>query len=344
MEETTAPYSASLIDRLNARIAAWAVPSWLAFAAAGLVLIAVQLIVMQIEGRRLDGDLLPVILFNSFFGPFLLALIDLLDRQAAAATEAMRPVLDMTAAEYERCRYGLANMPARPVLAAGSATLILVILTEQLSAAPARYAALELLPVFNAVFQIIDKSSAFLFGVFVYHTIRQLYQVTIINGRYIRLDLFNLTPLQGFSRLTATTAVGLIAGVYGWMVINPDLFSDPLILAFVAASTVLAAAVFILPLYGLHRQMERAKDRMLGALDRDFAEVFPQFNRAFHDGDQATLDRLNGTIASLEIQRNRILAFPTWPWKPETAQFALTAITLPLLLAVLQFLVERAID
>ena len=31
------------------------------------------------------------------------------------------------------------------------------------------------------------------------------------------------------------------------------------------------------------------------------------------------------------------------PWKPETAQFTLTAITLPLILAILQFLVERAL-
>ena len=54
------------------------------------------------------------------------------------------------------------------------------------------------------------------------------------------------------------------------------------------------------------------------------------------------IDQLNGTITSMEIQYNRNKAIPTWPWKPETAQFALNAIVLLLVLAVLRFLAERA--
>jgi len=48
-------------------------------------------------------------------------------------------------------------------------------------------------------------------------------------------------------------------------------------------------------------------------------------------------------IQSLEIQYNWIKAIHTWPWKPETAQFVLTAIALPLVLAVIHFFVEQAL-
>jgi hypothetical protein len=71
-------------------------------------------------------------------------------------------------------------------------------------------------------------------------------------------------------------------------------------------------------------------------------QSFSKFNRGLRDDDYSAIDRLHGSIASLEIQYNRIKAIPTWPWKPETAQFALTAIVLPLVLAALRFLVERA--
>jgi hypothetical protein len=71
---------------------------------------------------------------------------------------------------------------------------------------------------------MIDKSSAFLFGVFVYHTIQQLRLVNSINVNYIRINLFNLRPAQAFSKVTASTAVGLVAGVYGWLLINPELW------------------------------------------------------------------------------------------------------------------------
>jgi hypothetical protein len=220
--------------------------------------------------------------------------------------------------------------------------VVFATLLEQVWGTPIRYAALEQLPIFTVIFQMIDKSSAFLFGVFVYHTIRQLRLVNTVNVNHIRINLFNLRPAQAFSKLTASTAVGLVAGVYGWILINPELLANPVIFGFLMMTTALALSVFVLPLYGIHRLMEATKDRMLHEIDLNSEAVFSRFNKGLRDDDTSAIDRLNGTIASLEIQYNRIKAIPTWPWKSETAQFALTAIGLPLVLAALRFLVERA--
>jgi hypothetical protein len=89
--------------------------------------------------------------------------------------------------------------------------------------------------------------------------------------------------------------------------------------------------------------MEAAKDKILHEIDLRSEAVFSKFNQGLRDDDYSAIDRLNGTITSLEIQYNRIKAIPTWPWKPETAQFVLTAIALPLVLAIIQFLVEQTI-
>ena len=82
----------------------------------------------------------------------------------------------------------------------------------------------------------------------------------------------------------------------------------------------------------------------LHEIDLFFESVFSEFNRRIQDDDYAATERLNGTIASLEIQRKRIAAIPTWPWRPETARFALGAIALPLILTILQLVVAQLLD
>lgn len=347
--ETTAkgrrrPYRPSFIDRVNRWVDGLAVRNWIFFSAFAAILILIQVLLLWLGGGLQLIELLPVIVFNGLYSPFLLGLFSLLDTQAKASLQTMRSILNMSEPAFEEARYTLSSMPPWPTLLAGLLMLAVVIIMEQVWVTPVRYASIERLSVFSAVFQIIDKSSAFLFGVFVYHTIRQLHLVNSINRRHVRISLYDQQPLQAFSRLTATTAVGLVVGVYVWLLINPDLLGDPLIFAFVGVSTVLAVSVFALPLYGVHRRMEEEKDKLLHAQDLKFEAIFAEFDKAFDSGHEDVLNRLNGTIASLEIQQNRIKAMATWPWKPETAQFTLTAITLPLILAVLQFLVERALD
>jgi hypothetical protein len=126
------------------------------------------------------------------------------------------------------------------------------------------------------------------------------------------------------------------------MLINPELLAHPFSLAMMALFTILAVAVFVWPLLGAHRRMEAEKETMLHDIDLQFGAASVTFSQRFQDGDHAAIERLNGTIMSLDIQHRRIMAIPTWPWRPETLRSVLTAIVLPLALRILQFLVDRA--
>ncbi|MGD9030676.1 MAG: hypothetical protein PVG25_12785, partial [Anaerolineae bacterium] len=293
------PYNPSLIDRFNDWVAGLPIPAWALFGLLGLELIVVQGAFLWLEGGLQHGELLPIIIFNALFTPFLLALIYLLDNQAVTALNAMRPVLATTEPGFDRYAYRLSTMPFPLPLVIGLSMVVLVVLMEQLATTPLPYAALERSRIFAVVFQVVDKSSAFLFGVFIFHTIRQLRLVTAINANHVRISLFNLRPLQAFSTLTASTAVGLVVGVYGWMLINPELWADPVILGFVVIISILAVAVFVWPLYGVHRLMVAAKERALHEIDHRFEAVFSAFNVALRDGDYAATEELSGTIASL---------------------------------------------
>jgi hypothetical protein len=337
------PYKPCWIDRFNNWVDKLPMAEWVFYGGLGFGLILIQVLFLWLDGSLHAEVLLPLIIFNGLTVPFLLGLIYLLDGQAVTALNSMRPVLEMTGPEFDEFRYKLSNMPSRQTLIAGLATLVFYVLTELLWIAPARFAALEQLPTFAIVFQIIDKAPAFVFGGFFYHTVRQLRLVNTINSNYTRISLFNLGPLQAFSKLTASTAVGLVAGVLGWMLINPELLADPVSLGFVGSYTILATAIFVWPQRGVHRLMEMEKGRALHDINLRFEAVFARFNQLVHDDDYAAAERLNGTIASLEIQHERISAIPTWPWSSETARIALTAIVLPLILMILQYFVLQAL-
>ena len=343
-DNTDMPYRPSLIDRFNDWVEELPLRAWAFYLLTGLVLILVQILFLWLDGGLDARELLPILIFNGLATPFLLGLIQFLDNQAVTALDSMRPSLEMSEPEYDELRYRISNMPAGRALASGLVLLVVVIAMEQLGGVPTRYAALESLPLFSVVFQIVDKSSAFMYGVITFHTVWQLRLVRTVTSDLMRVNLFDLAPTQAFSRLTASTAIGLVIGMFAWMLLNPDLLANPVSVGFALGFTVLAVAVFVWPLYGAHRSMEVEKARLLHHIDLHFETVFSEFYKRLGDHNYVAADKLNGTIASLEIQHKRISAIPTWPWKPETARIALTAIALPLMLMIVQYFVLQALD
>lgn len=337
------PYKPSWIDRLNAWIAAQPAGAATVYVGIGGLLVLVQLLVLWLEGGWEATEILPIIVYNGLATPYLLALIHLTDEQAGTAIDAVRPLFAATERELEVYAYRLTTMPFPSSLIAGSIATVSTILTERLSGVPIRYAPLEQLPAFAVVFQIVDKSSAFVFGVLIYHMVRQLWLVNTLNASHLRIKLFHTSALQGFSRLTASTAVGLVAFVYLWMFINPEILHDPLILGYAVVLTALAVAVFAWPLLGIHRLVGREKARALYDLDLQLEVAFAAYHQHLEEGNDAALDPLNGRIAALETQHRVVSSIPTWPWQPETGRLVLTAVALPLVLMMLQYIIEQAL-
>lgn len=337
------PYKPSFIDRFNDWVAQLPVRSWVFYVLFGIGLILLQTLFLWLDGGLYAQELLPVILFNGCATSFLVGLTHLLDSQALDALHSMRPALELTDSQFEDYAYRLSNMPPVTTVIAGLGMMVVAILAEMQSNALVRYAALERLPIFAVVFHLTDKGSAFVFGVVLFHSVRQLRLVDRINANHVRFSLFNLGPFRAFSRLTSSTAVGLVVCAYGWIPINPDLLTNPISLGFSGAVTILAVAVFVWPLLGAHRLMQTEKERVLHEIDLHFEAAFARIDRRFSVDDYSAYEGLNRTIASLEIQRSRIMAIPTWPWRPETARIVLTVVVLPLVLTIIQFFVLQAL-
>lgn len=337
------PYKPSLIDRLNRWIAELPINLWLFHLLLTLILIVIQILFLWVDGGLHATEIVPVIIFNSLAVPFLLLLIYLLDQQALTALASMKPVLDMTEQVYTEYRYRFSNMPFFAPLLAGLALTIMTILTPLVSTDPLRYAILEQTPRFSVVYHIIDKGSAFLFGVVLYYLVRHLRLVNSIYDQHVRIDLFQLDPLQALSRVTTSTITGLLIFLYAWMLINPELLTDPVLVGLIIIFTIIPISVFLWPLWGVHRIIDREKRAVLYDIDLRFEAVLIQFNQYLDEGDYISAEKLNGVINSLHIQRRRIIDIPTWPWRAETARLVLTAIALPLFMMILQYFVVRAL-
>lgn len=337
-------FKPSWIDRFTDWVGRLPVRPWIFYMALGIGLVLVQIVFLWLDGGSLRSELLPVIVFNGLAVPYLLVLIWILDNQALTALERMKSVLDLSQPEFEAYKARIATMPFLAPLLAGLAMVIFAGLLPLVAMEPLRYASLEQLSLFTFVFQIIDKSSAFLFGVVLYHTIRQLRLVYSINSNHIQVNIFQLRPVQAFSRLTASTALGLVIFFYGWIFINPELLADPAILVVSIVFTLLAVLVFVWPLWGMHTLMVSEKEQALHEIEQQFELLFTKFNHCVAAGDYKEAEKLNGTIMSLEIQHKKVNDVPTWPWRSETARIVLTAVALPILLMIVQFFVQQAIE
>jgi hypothetical protein len=75
-----------------------------------------------------------------------------------------------------------------------------------------------------------------------------------------------------------------------------------------------------------------------------FEAMIADLHRRVDDGDLEGMSDLNMALVSLEIEEAALRKISTWPWQPETVRYLMTALLLPLVLWVVQFLLQRVLS
>ncbi len=341
-ESKTYPYPPSWLDRFTEWVERLPGRSWVFYPALGLVLAFAVTVVQWRDGSYPIGTFDAFHVWFGFQTPYFLALMRYLDGAAEAALKNFRPALNLSEAEYAELSYRLTTAPARPMLLSSLAGVILVVLI--LSAMPNMFPLLGFSTLSPGI--VISYGLAVLAlgvaGALVYHTMHQLRLVSHIYATQALVNLFDLIPLYSFSSLTSQTAVGLIIYNYLWFATAPDMLSEPLGIGFGIFYAIVAAVTFVWPLLGIHRRLVEEKQRLLRECSRRLEATIAELHSRVDAGELHSREQLHDTLAGLEIEWSALTRIPTWPWKPETLRGLITALLLPVVVLLLQFVLQRA--
>ena len=331
-------YAPSWIDRFSAWVDRLPGPTWVFYVALGLALGLSETVVQWHQGAYPVGVFRPLHVFYAAQIAYLLALMHYLDKWADKALHRFRRAMEVSDNEYAELQYRLTTLPARPALLASLAGAVVSVPVFILSASgPFGFAGSPVSVVVNAVTLV---AVLWIAGALVYHTVRQLRLVRDIYSEHALVNVFDLAPLYAFSGLSARTAVGLTIWNYGWVATEPQLSEHTVSIVWGATFGVIAVATFAWPLLGIHQRIVEEKERVIREGSQRLEAVISELHRRVDDCELLSMDDMNKAIASLEIEQRILSAVPTWPWQPETVRLVATALLLPLILWISQFILQ----
>ena len=340
-QEPSQLYHPSWVDHFTDWAAKMPGRPWYYFLGIGLGLVLIQNSILWVEGTFPVGIFLPTQVFLAGAIAFLLSLFYYLDEWASAALQDLYPSLNISNEELANFNYRITTMPAGRTILAGIAALIFVFISERITT-----------PYYTLDFGFSNISIYFsrfiyllcwwIFGSFIYHTIRQLGLINKIYSCCTNIHIFRMKPFYAFSNLSAFTAGSLTVLPYGFLLVNPGEWqSDMVTITIILAITLLAVVTFLWPQVGMHRLQEAEQERLMDQAYLRLEASIRELHQRLDKKDYREMEDLNFAINSLEIELNALKGIRTWPWEPETLQILLTALALPLGLWLLQFIVER---
>ena len=339
-------YEPSWIDRLTDWVSRLPIPAWVFYPVLGLAL-ALLLSSVAWAGRVDDPVMFLVnYLLEAMTLVFILALIHYLDHSAAAALARFRRVLAVDDAAYKELNYQLTTLPAWPTLLAWSlgaiyaiASLLANVVTYENRNGISLVVSLPVI-VMDVGFRILIYV---LVGVLIYHTLHQLRMVNEIYTRHTRINLFQLGPLYSLSSLTALTAIGIGIPTYLWFQIN-ILSADSSYLSDIFQTIVLGIVIvvtFISPLLGAHSLLEKEKQRLNDEVARRMEATIARLHKQIDNDVLDDRAALKETLDGLVTEQGVIQKLRTWPWRTETVGGLGLAFLLPILIWVVQRVLER---
>ena len=158
-----------------------------------------------------------------------------------------------------------------------------------------------------------------------------------------------LRPLSRYALNTAYLAAifGVMIGLIEYQFITQGLagINSPLHLLIVLY-VVVSLACFFGPLLAAHQGMREAKERLLGAIAKQFQEDYARIQSSLH-ADAETLKKESAKIQELRSFYTLTNEFPVWPFDVKTLRSYLLSVTTPLippLIGIVQKLLSNALN
>lgn len=349
---TAGPYLPSWVDRLTDFVKRLPVPPWLFYSALGIALSSLYLFLVLSSPTSGSGtfpitDAIFFSVLNGCTTAYLLGLVHYLDKTAAEAFARYRSVLKGNDADYDMLGYQLTTLPRRPTNIVTFIGVLYALASIFADSTTAAGSTTESFSVSLLVVIVIGVSISVAIHVFtailVYHTLHQLRMVSKLYTEHTRINVFQLGPLYVLSGLTARTAIGISIITYIWFQADSSSVAESALINIIE-SVVLGALVivtFVLPLVGAHTLLEREKQRLQDEVGRRMETTMEAMHASSDTSEMTDYAALKGVLDGLVVEQAVIEKLPTWPWRVETIRGLGVAFVLPVVIWIIQRLLER---
>ena len=334
-------YRPSWIDRLIRWIEQLPGPTWAFYLFVLLASILIVNAVRWFDGSLELGALDGFQTASTFYGVYALGLLHVLKRISGRSLESFRPALAGDDRTFTQLHFQLTTIPARGALIATGVGLLAAAAAVLFD--PEVRSGFATSPITTIATVAVIYWAVVLVPILFYSTVRQLGLVAHIHRDATNIDLFQPGPLYSFSALSACAGLGLAFFNYYSVATDPTTFTNPVWLAVLIISVVLAVMFFLFPLYGMHRRIIEEKDRLEAAANKRLQATIGDLHERVDRRELSDADELNKTLTSLSLERQMLEKLPTWPWKPDTFRGFFTALLLPIILWLITRLLERIV-
>ena len=310
----------------------------------GLYVVLAVVIVLILHGSQWVSGNTEKYLFTlpltwtAVWTPLMLAMMHILDRIARQSLAQFRPASGLEAEDYERYEYRLTTMPSRPVILIQLLGTVIFLGTVWLAPSYSGLISGDLLS--DAIVYLIFWFNIGMLLVSMYHHTRQLEMVSTLHQEAPSIGIFDTMPIFAFSRLSFWAAVLTV------FLILPSIFIYQTVevsILFALPSIVgigLAMLVFFLPLYSLNKRLVNEKSTRLGQVRRRIHDSIDELNQRVDRGDLSDIEAQHSQLAGLILEQEYLEKLWTWPWPRGTFARLLSLIALPVLLFILQLLIQ----
>jgi hypothetical protein len=335
----------SWLDRLITVISRLPGPAWAFYLVVTAAFVGVDIGLTWLGGSVHVGFVDSGRVLNDLLTVYGLAFVHFLTVTARRALEEFRPALGTLETSHDRLERQLTSTPwlasVIPVVLAFAFTAL------SFSNDPAGWGIRKGTSIAVAVFTV-GQGSIFIafFFVFVTFAIRQLIVVVRLHRAASAVSLYSRESNSAFSRLSLRTSVGLVLPVYlyafvavisGWSFAKTSVFE----VVALAAVVLTSAALFVLPLNGMHRRLVREKSRLVTVSNLHFETAAADLHSLMHSGKFDAVDGLSKAMTSLVVERDTLKKLSTWPWEPDTLRGFLSSIGLPIVLWLITTVLSR---
>ena len=196
-------------------------------------------------------------------------------------------------------------------------------------------------PISDGIVYMIFWFNLGMLLVSMYHHTRQLEMVSTLHQDAPSIGIFDSIPIFAFSRLSfwaATfTVFTILPSIFIYQTTGESiLFALPSIVGMG-----FAMLIFFLPLQSLNKRLVNEKSARLGQTRQRIRDSIDELDQRVDRGDLSDIEAQHAQLAALVLEQEYLEKLRTWPWPRGTFASLLGLIALPVLIFILQLLIQR---